>query len=219
MQWDSHFMSVQSLRSCPTLCRLPGSSVHGILQPRIQEWAMPSSRGSSWPRDWTHISVSPALWQILYCSAAGCHLTNGSCCCFCCLGNGGKNDGHRTDKGQESENESFAYENIPNTGKLEWQCYFILNTQAEDFSLFLSNWFLQFRPRECCFKGELGLLASPFFSRRPRNLYQQDAHGCPGWKFYQRKSSSTELVWLILLMNTAPTDYSHCCDCGYRLHY
>ena len=32
----------------------PGSSVHGILQARILEWvAMPSSRGSSWPRDQT----------------------------------------------------------------------------------------------------------------------------------------------------------------------
>ena len=30
----------------------PGSSVHGILQARIQEWvALPSSRGSSQPRD------------------------------------------------------------------------------------------------------------------------------------------------------------------------
>ena len=30
----------------------PGSSVHGILQARILEWVtMPSSRGSSWPRD------------------------------------------------------------------------------------------------------------------------------------------------------------------------
>ena len=34
-----------------------GSSVHGILQARIQEWvAMPYSRGSSWPRDGTWIS-------------------------------------------------------------------------------------------------------------------------------------------------------------------
>ena len=32
-------------------CSPPGSSVHGILQARILEWvAMPSSRGSSWPR-------------------------------------------------------------------------------------------------------------------------------------------------------------------------
>ena len=48
-------------QSCPTLydpedCSLPGFSVHGILQVRILEWvAMPSSRGSSWPRDRTHI--------------------------------------------------------------------------------------------------------------------------------------------------------------------
>ena len=38
----------------PTDCSPPGSSVHGILQARILEWvAMPSSRGSSPPRDWT----------------------------------------------------------------------------------------------------------------------------------------------------------------------
>ena len=37
-------------------CDLPGSSVHGILQARILEWvAMPSSKGSSWPRDRTHV--------------------------------------------------------------------------------------------------------------------------------------------------------------------
>ena len=47
------------LQLCLTLCNpmdynLPGSSVHGILQARILEWvAMPSSRGSSQPRDWT----------------------------------------------------------------------------------------------------------------------------------------------------------------------
>ena len=40
-------------QSCPILCdptdcRLPGSSVHGILQARILEWvAIPISRGSS----------------------------------------------------------------------------------------------------------------------------------------------------------------------------
>ena len=38
-------------------CNLPGSSVHGILQARIMEWvAIYSSRGSSWPRDWTWVS-------------------------------------------------------------------------------------------------------------------------------------------------------------------
>ena len=52
----------QSLQQCLTLCdpvdySLPGSSVHGILQARILEWvALPSSRGSFWPRDRTHDS-------------------------------------------------------------------------------------------------------------------------------------------------------------------
>jgi len=41
----------------PVDCSPPGSPVHGILQPRISEWVtMPFSRGSFWPRDWTHIS-------------------------------------------------------------------------------------------------------------------------------------------------------------------
>ena len=42
----------------PMVCSSPGSSVHGILQARILQWiAMPSSRGSSQPRD--QIQVSP----------------------------------------------------------------------------------------------------------------------------------------------------------------
>ena len=46
----------------PVDCSSPGSSVHGIFQARILEWiAMPSSRGSSWPRDWTPVSMSPSL--------------------------------------------------------------------------------------------------------------------------------------------------------------
>ena len=41
----------------PTDCSPPGSSVHGISQARILEWvAISSSRGSSQPRDWTHLS-------------------------------------------------------------------------------------------------------------------------------------------------------------------
>ena len=53
--------------SCVWLCdpmdySLPGFSVHEILQTRTLEWvAIPFSRGSSWPRDQTHISMSPAL--------------------------------------------------------------------------------------------------------------------------------------------------------------
>ena len=35
----------------------PGSSVHGIFQTRtLEEVAISSSRGSSWPRDWTRVS-------------------------------------------------------------------------------------------------------------------------------------------------------------------
>ena len=38
-------------------CSLPGSSAHGILQARILEWvAMPFSRGSSRPMNWTQVS-------------------------------------------------------------------------------------------------------------------------------------------------------------------
>ena len=41
----------------PMDCSLPGSSVHGISQARILEWvAIFSSRGSSHPRDRTHVS-------------------------------------------------------------------------------------------------------------------------------------------------------------------
>ena len=43
--------------SNPINCSPPGSSASGILQARIPEWvAMHSSRGSSQPRNWTHIS-------------------------------------------------------------------------------------------------------------------------------------------------------------------
>ena len=42
----------------------PGSSVHGLLQARILEGvAMPSSRGSSLPRDQTYVSLCLLLWQ------------------------------------------------------------------------------------------------------------------------------------------------------------
>ena len=42
---------------CDPICNLPGSSVCGISQARILKWvAISFSRGSSWPRDQTHIS-------------------------------------------------------------------------------------------------------------------------------------------------------------------
>ena len=41
----------------PMDCSLPGSSIHGIFQESILECiAIPSSRGSSWPRDLTGVS-------------------------------------------------------------------------------------------------------------------------------------------------------------------
>ena len=50
----------------PMDCSPPDSSVHGILQARILDWvAMPSPRGSSWPRGWTH----PCLLCLLHCQA------------------------------------------------------------------------------------------------------------------------------------------------------
>ena len=57
-----HAVRAQLLQSFPTLgncmdCSLPGSSIHGIFLARILEWvAIPFSRGSSWPRDQTHVS-------------------------------------------------------------------------------------------------------------------------------------------------------------------
>ena len=59
-----HAQSYLTLCDCMDYS-LPGLSVHGLLQTRILEWiAISYSRGSSPPRDWTHIS-----WigrQILY---------------------------------------------------------------------------------------------------------------------------------------------------------
>ena len=57
-------VKVLATQSCPILCNPmgcspPGSSVHGILQARIWEWvAMPSSRGSSQPRDRSRVSCT-----------------------------------------------------------------------------------------------------------------------------------------------------------------
>ena len=59
------------LQSCPALCdpmhySLPGSSVCGLFQARIQEWVvMPSSRGSSWPRTQTHV-LSLLPWRRVF---------------------------------------------------------------------------------------------------------------------------------------------------------
>ena len=60
-------LHAKSLQSCPILCdpmdcSPPGSSIHGILQTKILEWvAMPSSRGSSRPRNQTRVSCSSSV--------------------------------------------------------------------------------------------------------------------------------------------------------------
>ena len=60
---------------CLTLCdptelNPPGSSAHGISQARILERAaMPSSRGSSWPRDWICISFVSCISRFFTTSA------------------------------------------------------------------------------------------------------------------------------------------------------
>ena len=63
-------------------CSPPGSSVHGILQARMLEWAaMPSSGGSSRARDWTQISCIAGrfFYQLSYKGSpkknagVGCH--------------------------------------------------------------------------------------------------------------------------------------------------
>ena len=82
ISWRNEWMSVSDLTVCwvcrctqssPTLWdhmdySLPDSSVLGISQARTLEWVVISySRGSSWPRNWTHISyVSCIGRRVLY---------------------------------------------------------------------------------------------------------------------------------------------------------
>ena len=44
-------------QSCLSLCNALDYTVHGILQARILKWvAIPFSKGSPQPRDWTQVS-------------------------------------------------------------------------------------------------------------------------------------------------------------------
>jgi len=61
--------SLSPVRLCnPMDCNPPGSSVHGILQAKVLEWvAISSCRGSSGPRDQTHVSCVSCVGRwILY---------------------------------------------------------------------------------------------------------------------------------------------------------
>ena len=75
-----HFLCPSSSFCCSCwvapscLFATPASSVHGILQARVLEWvAMPSSRGSSPPRDGTHISCI-SRWILYHWATREAHL-------------------------------------------------------------------------------------------------------------------------------------------------
>ena len=71
---DFFFLCVLVTQSRPTLCKptdcsLTGSSVYGILQGRILEWlAIPFSRGSSQPRNWTLVSCIGGRFYTIWAS-------------------------------------------------------------------------------------------------------------------------------------------------------
>ena len=61
---------------------LPGSSIHGISQARVLEWvAIPSSSGSSQPRDWTQVScIACRFFTVWVWEACGHHLGEDKIC-------------------------------------------------------------------------------------------------------------------------------------------
>ena len=76
-QLRTYCVCAKSLQSCPTFCdpidcSPPGSTVHEVLQARILEWVVtPSSRGSSWARDWIQVSyLHLLLWQEFFTTSA-----------------------------------------------------------------------------------------------------------------------------------------------------
>ena len=61
----SHFSRVWLFVTVWTVACPWGSSVHAVLQERILEWvAMPFSRESFWPRDWTRVCLRFLHWQV-----------------------------------------------------------------------------------------------------------------------------------------------------------
>ena len=97
VEWAALLCGAQPPQSRPTLCdprdcSPPGSSVLGILQARTLQWAaVPSPRGSSWPRDWSPVSCGSCIagrffttqpprkpkWVNLYVKVSGCCLPAG----------------------------------------------------------------------------------------------------------------------------------------------
>ena len=89
LEYNKYLINVRAklLQSCPTLsnpmdCSTPGSSVHGILQAWILEWAaVPASRGSSWPKYASLMAA--ALAGGFFTTSTTCEaLINGSRCCL-----------------------------------------------------------------------------------------------------------------------------------------
>ena len=72
LEWGAIAFSDLVAQSCATLCdpvvySSPGSSVYRIFQARLEWAATPCSRGSSQPRDQTHISYTCCIGrQIIY---------------------------------------------------------------------------------------------------------------------------------------------------------
>ena len=64
-------------------CSLQGSSVHGILQPRILEWVtIPFSRGSSQPKDWTQVCCIADGFFTVLATSSSCSVAK-SCLAIC----------------------------------------------------------------------------------------------------------------------------------------
>ena len=69
------------IQSCPILCDPMDSSVHGTSQARMLEWvAISYSRGSSWPRDWTHVSRGSCTGRRILYHWATWEAKTKSCC-------------------------------------------------------------------------------------------------------------------------------------------
>ena len=76
-EWVKSLSHVDSLR--PQDCSLPGSSVHGIFQATVLEWiAISFSRGSSWLRDRTWVSLIVQFSSVAQSSLTLCDPMNRS---------------------------------------------------------------------------------------------------------------------------------------------
>ena len=107
-------------------CSPPGSSVYGIIQSRILEWAtMPSSRESSPPRDWTCVSCSAdrfftaeLLGKPLACDTSSGKPGKANVCIFYCSSN--KHAGVGDGQGGLARCDSWGCKESETTERLNW---------------------------------------------------------------------------------------------------